>query len=179
VVDDLDAWAAEARAQEAALARSRTRWLRQQADDGADFTSVLVELSERGTDVAIDTARGGVVRGRITTVGRDFVAVAGQRARVMFVASVAVVAVRPLEQTGSTLSVDRRHPVDDTLAAAVTRAAADRPRVVVHTSGASAPLAGELRSCGRDVMTVVADGEPPAPAYLRLSSVSEISFDSG
>ncbi|MBA2283054.1 MAG: hypothetical protein H0W25_17730, partial [Acidimicrobiia bacterium] len=49
----LAAWAAAARVDEAAAARSRERWLRQAADEGASFTGVLLDLAERGAPVVV------------------------------------------------------------------------------------------------------------------------------
>ncbi len=47
--------------------------------------------------------------------------------------------------------------------------------LVVTLAGADG-LAGELRSVGRDVLTMRLDGEPPAPAYVAIAAVAELSL---
>ena len=176
---DLDAWAAGARAQDAAAARVRQRWLRQQADEQADFVSLLVELRERATTTTVTTVSGRTHRGRIRVVGRDCLVLVTTRGRTVVVAASAVLAVRSDEDRAVTLAVDTRPPGDESMAELVRRAAVDRPRITVHTVGGAEPLVGELQACGLDVLALLVAGEPPAPVYLRLPSVSEMSFDSG
>ena len=176
---DLDAWAAGARAQDAAAARVRQRWLRQQAVEQADFVSLLVELRERATPTTVTTSGGRTHRGRLAVVGRDCLMLITARGRTVLVAASAVLAVRPDEDRTVTLTVDTRQPGPESMAELVRRAAVDRPHVTVHAVGAAEPLVGELQACGLDVVALLLSGEPPAPAYLRLASVSEMSFDSG
>jgi hypothetical protein len=176
---DLDAWAAGARAQDAAAARVRQRWLRQQAVEQADFVSLLVELRDRATSATVTTAGGRTYRGRITVVGRDCLVLITTRGRTVVVAGSAVLAVRPDEDRAVSLIVDTRPPGAESMAELVRRAALDRPDVTVHAAGAGEPLVGELQACGLDVVALLLAGEPPVPAYLRLTSVSEMSFDSG
>jgi hypothetical protein len=176
---DLDAWAAGARAQDAAAARARQRWMRQQADEQADFVSMLVELRERATSTTVTTSGGRTYRGRIAVVGRDCLVLTMNQGRTVVVAASAVLAVRPDEDRAVTLTVDPRQPGAESMAEVVRRAAVDRPHVTVHAPGAPQPIVGELQACGLDVMALLLAGEPPVPAYLRLTSVSEMSFDSG
>ena len=84
---DLDAWAAGARAQDAAAARVRQRWLRQQAVEQSDFMSLLVELRERAAPTTVTTSGGRTHRGRITVVGRDCVVLLTTRGRTVFLAA--------------------------------------------------------------------------------------------
>ena len=44
---ELSRWAAELRAQDATRSRTRERWLRQQAEEGATWTGTLLDLAER------------------------------------------------------------------------------------------------------------------------------------
>ena len=176
---DLDAWAAGARAQEAAAARARQRWLRQQADEQADFISLLVDLRERAASTTVVTGGGRTHRGRITIVGRDCLMVVTTRGHTILVAASAVLAVRPDDERTVMLGVDTRPPGTESMAEVVRRAAIDRPTVTVHMTGASEPVVGELHACGLDVMALLLAGDPPAPVYLKLTSVSEMSFDSG
>ena len=176
---DLDAWAAGARAQDAAAARVRQRWLRQQAVEQSDFVSLLVELRERATPTTVTTSGGRTHRGRIAVVGRDCVVLLTSRGRTVVLAASAVLAVRADDDRSITLTVDTRPPGSETMAELVRRAAVDRPHVTVHAVGTAEPLVGELQACGLDVVALLLAGEPRVPAYLRLASVSEMSFDSG
>jgi len=183
VLDDLERWAAGARAQEAAEARVRERWLRQAAEEDASFADLLVDLAEDGRPVTVTTTAGGRRHGPILAVGSDFVAVGGPEGRLTLVATSAVAEVRPA--TGS-----RRSPAASgrptssgdvlgvTLAEVLAQAVANRPRVAVVLGDVT--VVGELRAVGTDVLTVRTDGEPGGLSYVTLASVSEVSlFDSG
>src|SRR5205085_11734127 len=75
-LDDLERWAAEARAREAAEARVRERWLRTQAEEGGRLGLVLAGLAERRADVLVTTIAGRAIGGRLVAVGQDFLALA-------------------------------------------------------------------------------------------------------
>jgi hypothetical protein len=175
----VDAWVAGAKVQAAAAARVRRRWLRQQAIEGADFVSLLVGLRERATTTTLTTSAGRTHRGRVAVVGRDCVVLITTRGRTVVVAASAVLAVRPDEDGAVIVPVDTRPPGTESMAELMRKAAVERPQVIVHAVGAPEPLVGELHACGRDVVTLLLAGEPPGPAYLRLASVSEMSFESG
>ena len=175
----VDAWVAGAKAQEAAAARVRQRWLRQQAVEDADFVSLLVELRERATPTTLTTSGGRTHRGRIAVVGRDCVVLITTRGRTVVIAASAVLAARPDEDGAVSLTVDTRPPSTESMAELVRKAAVDRPQVIVHAAGTPEPLVGELHACGRDIVTLLLAGEQPGPVYLRLPSVSEMSFESG
>lgn len=189
-LEDLERWAAEARAREAAEARVRERWLRTQAEEGGRMASVLAGLAEQGAEVVVTTSGGRAVPGRLASVGRDFVALVSPAGRTTLVALHAVAWVRPSPPAGTGRA--RRAPamgpdddVDDgdpssgaALADVLSEAVADRPRVAVFADGAS--LTGELRAAGVDLLVIEPAGAPSALAYVRLGSVYEISFlDSG
>ena len=77
LVDLLD----EARAEAAGTARSRQRWLEQQAAEGATLVGTLVGLAERGGPVALRTRAGRVCHGPLVAVGGDFVVVRADAGR--------------------------------------------------------------------------------------------------
>jgi hypothetical protein len=54
--------------------------------------------------------------------------------------------------------------------------AADRPRVLIVTTADAEGVAGELRSVGRDVVTVRLDGDPRAGAYVAITAIAEVSL---
>lgn len=185
-LDGLERWAAEARAREAADARARERWLRTQAEEDARLRQVLQGLAERGTTVTAATAAGRHLTGRLLRVGDDFVLLEGPGGRKNLVALAALAWCR-------TVHADRRRPdpavgpdpepaagtgtaagLVDVLAQAAER----RPHLLVHTTGPA--ISGELRAVGVDLLVLVTADDPPALVYVRLPSVSDISFlDSG
>jgi hypothetical protein len=54
--------------------------------------------------------------------------------------------------------------------------AAERPRVLVVTLASDEGVAGELRSVGRDVVTIRLDGDPQASAYVAVDAIAEVSL---
>lgn len=190
---DLERWAAEARAGEAVGARVRQRWLRQQAEEGAPFAALLLDLAEHGTQVVITTVSGRRHLGRLSAVGTDFVAVDGSAGRTTVVVTAAVAAVRtagehpaPAAGVGGNRAGGERVPaatadradqpdlVAASLADALAHLGADRPHVRVWAG--EMDVTGDLRAVGADVLTVEPEGGMPGPVYVRLLSVSEISF---
>ena len=180
MLDDLERWAAGARAQEAAEARVRERWLRQAAEEEASFAGLLVDLAESGRPVSVTTVTGRRHRGPIVAVGTDFVAVGGHEGRLVLVALAAAAEVRAAG--GGTqrppAAGSGRDALGVTLAEVLAQAVATRPRVAVVLGAVT--VVGELRAVGTDVLTVRTDGEPAGLSYVTLASVSEVSlFDSG
>jgi hypothetical protein len=189
-LDDLERWAAEARAREAAEARVRERWLRTQAEEGSRLGLVLAGMAERRAEIIVTTVTGRAVAGRLTAVGEDFLAMTAPGRRMTLVALPAVAWVReaPGDRRRAAPAVGPDEELDPTsdeglpaaasLASVLARAVADRPRIAVQAEGAA--LSGLLRTVGMDVLVLEIAGEPPALAYVRLRSVYEISFlDSG
>jgi len=199
--DDIERWVAEVRARDAVDARQRERWLRRQAEDEAAFAGLLLGLAERRATVVTTTIGGRHHVGQVAAVGADFAALSTAGARITLVSLAAVAAVKVAKATearrrdgfGAGVAADSRSPggspstgvtvpgvtvpgvmMADVIGHAVER----RPRVQVYAGAAQA--GGDLRSLGADVITLQIDGDPPSLAYLRLASVSELSFlDSG
>ncbi len=181
MLDDLERWAAGARAQDAAEARVRERWLRQAAEEEASFAGLLVDLAEDGRPVSLTTTGGRRHHGPIVGVGTDFVAVGGAEGRLTLVCLAAVAEVR-LPNGGrravAASSAAERGSLDVTLAEVLAQAVASRPRVAVVLGDVT--VVGELRAVGTDVLTIRTDGEAAGISYVMLASVSEVSlFDSG
>jgi hypothetical protein len=198
VLDDLERWAAGARAQDAAEARIRERWLRQAAEEEASFAGLLVDLAENGQPVSVTTISGRRHHGPIVAVGTDFVAIGGPDGRLTLVRTSVVAEVRPAAgRRGPPAASDRDGtgrgeagsdgtggpPPDEdlgvTLAEVLAQAVANRPRVGLMLGEVT--VVGELRAVGADVLTVRrTDGDPAGTSYVTLASVSEVSlFDSG
>lgn len=183
-LDDLEAWAAEARAREAAESRVRERWLRTQAEEGAEFAAVLAGMVERAGAVTVTTSAGHRLSGRLTAVGEDFVAlaVAGDRRTLVALGALACVQAAPGRRGSEPAMAERDGTSDRTDAASLmdvlAQAVVNRPRVAVQTGAAA--VSGELRAVGIDVLALETAGEPPSLVYVPLRSVYEISFlDSG
>jgi hypothetical protein len=188
---DLERWAADARAREAADARVRERWLRAQASEEASLAGVLLALAERRETVVVTTSTGRRHRGVVTGVGVDFVVVEVPAGTSTLVVLAAVGDVRVAAEDGGPASrvattgassSDRAGTSDDGLATTtlgvrlgdvLAQAAGQRPRVTVHAGTTS--VVGELRAMGGDVLTLRTDGDARA-VYVPLASLSEVSF---
>jgi hypothetical protein len=184
-VGDLERWAADARAREAADARVRERWLRAQAAEEASLAGVLLALAERRETVVVTTSTGRRHRGVVTGVGVDFVVVEVPAGTATLVVLDAVGDVRvasdgggPASRVATTGASVSEDPSGTTalgvrLADVLAQAAGQRPRVAIHAGAAG--VVGELRAMGTDVLTVRTDGDARA-VYVALASLSEVSF---
>jgi hypothetical protein len=182
--EEIERWAAEARARDAVDARVRERWLRRQAEEEATFAGLLLDLAERAVTIVVTTTANRRHPGTVEAVGTDFVALLTAGGRTAIVALRAVAAVSPIGPGDAGLralaSGDDRasRSVTVGLVEVLAHAAGNVPRVQVHAG--TATVVGELRSVGADLLSVHTDGDPPATVYLSLASVSDVSFlDSG
>ncbi|MGI9033062.1 MAG: hypothetical protein ACR2HY_05180 [Acidimicrobiales bacterium] len=189
-LDEIERWAAGARAAEAADARLREHGLRRQAEEATAMCGLLLDLAERKAAVIVVTTTGHHLVGRLHAVGADFVAVGTGPSRTTLVAQNAIGAVRMARADGGHSGRGRLGPISGardggraparavTIADVLAHAVGRRPRMRFQTGAGM--VAGELRSIGADVISVHVDGDPPGLAYVRLASVSEVSFlDSG
>ncbi len=171
---DLSRWVADARVEEAAAARSRQRWLRAQAQEEANMAGLMASLGEQDHPLTLATSDGRSHTGRLLSHGRDFYAVEGSSTgRITLIASRALAVIRP-HPSGMIPSERRAKPLAVSLDQVLGSLAGERRRISV-VAGVSQHLAGELRSVGDDVMTLLLDGEPPTTAYVQLERVSEVS----
>jgi len=190
--DDVERWAAEVRVRDAVDARQRQRWLSQQAQDEAAFTSLLLGLAEQAVVVIATTTGARRHIGQVEAIGTDFVALTTTGARTTLLSLGAIAAVRVANASERSRRGDLRRPglpadarpgsstriVGVTMADVIAHAVERRPRIQVFAGAAQ--LSGELRAVGADVATLHTDSDPPGLAYVRLASVSELSFlDSG
>jgi len=179
-VEDLERWAADARARDAADSRVRERWLRAQAEEDATMAGVLLAMAERRDVVVVTTAAGRRYRGVVTAVGVDFVAieVGGGTTTLLALSAVGDVRVAdsgPSLRTRATTTGEGRGrgELGVRLGEVLAQAAGQRPRILVQTGATS--VVGDLRAVGRDVLTVRPDGGGGA-VYVPLASLSEVSF---
>jgi hypothetical protein len=162
---------AEDRVRDAASARSRTRWLVRQAEEDGTLVGVLADLAEHAEPVVCVTNAGRRHVGVVQALGADFVALRGGGGGTVFVALHAVAQVRTQPGVGP-VSGDRPVRVERRLDEVLADLAADRPDVVVGTGGAE--VRGELRTVGRDVVTLRTDGRPGTTAYVAVAAAHEV-----
>ncbi len=167
-------WMADASVDEAARARARARWLQVQAEESATLLGTLVGLAERGAAVVLELT-GHRVRGTVSGVGVDFVAVQADAGRSVLVPTAAI-AVARAEPGGDDVVGDRSPVLDLTLGAVLRPVAADRPTVLVRTT-TGAPIRGELRAAGTDVVRLRVEGDPPATVWVALAAVVSIVLE--
>lgn len=171
----LTGWAADTRADGAARARAREAWLRRQAAAEATLTGLLVDLTERGTDVVIDLAAGDhTARGRLRAVGADFAVLTTRAGHLCLVATAAVVAVRA---AGESIGIpepsgDRPPPLGTVLADALALLAAERPPVQVVLTPAGRTVAGQLVSVGTDLITLQPAAGAAATVAIPIGAIA-------
>ncbi len=171
----LDRWVAEARVDEAALRRSRERWLREVAEQEATLAGVLADLAERRTPLTVHTRGGRRHHGTIRVIGVDFVALGLPSGADVLLANAAIGVVRTAPAVEPTVG-DRIVATELRLADVLAELAADRERVLVVTDAGNDTVAGQLRSVGHDIAVVRTDGERPATAYVSLAAIGEVTI---
>jgi hypothetical protein len=171
----LERWVADARSTDAAAARGRERWLRLQADESATFAGVLIDLAERGTPVVVHGRAGRRHRGSIAAVAADFCALRTSGGRDVLLAYAGIGSVRPDSRSPGPIG-DRIVHAEIGMAEMLSVLAADRPRVLIVTVADAEGVAGELRSVGRDLVTVRLDGAARAAAYVSIAAIAEVSL---
>jgi hypothetical protein len=169
----LDQWVAEARIEEAALRRSRERWLLEVAEQEATLVGVLIDLAEQHADVSI-AANGRRHHGVIAAIGVDFVAVRVVAGADVLIATAAVSVVRTTSAVGAAVG-DRVVSTELRLTDVLVELAADRERVRIVTAGGES-VAGTLRSVGHDVVVLRTDGQPPGTAYVPRDAIVEVTI---
>ena len=154
LVSAFGAWAAERRADDAATARSRERWLRQQAAEAATLAGTLVDLAERTGDAAI-VVGSRTVAGRLVGVGLDGCVMAERGGAATIVALAHVSAVRVAGRgPGMGEATGERTPAGEwRLVDALAALAAEHSPVRIGLRGGEI-VSGELVAAGDDVITL-------------------------
>jgi hypothetical protein len=169
----LDRWVAEARVDEAALQRSRERWLREVAEQEATLSGVLADLAERRAGVSIAVA-GRRHHGVVAAIGVDFVALQVANGPDVLLSLSAVGVVRTAPAVAAAVG-DRMVTTELRLADVLVELAADRDRARLVT-GTGEAVAGVLRSAGHDVVVLRTDGDPPGTAYVPHATIAEVTL---
>lgn len=168
----LSRWAAEARVDEAARARARERWLRQQAAEETSFAGVLADLAERDRPVLVHCSTGRRHRGLLRAIGIDFITLRTDQGTDVFVRLRAISGVRTQPRETPAMSGRAMH-LHLPLVEAIAEIAIERPRVLVVTDSADL-FAGELAAVGQDVVSLRIDGDRNATVYIPLDAILEI-----
>ena len=175
----LERWAADARVEEAARARSRERWLRHQAEDETSLAGVAADLRDAATAITVGTRSGRRVAGVVRVVGADFLALgpaAGEGTEVI-VALDAVESVRTLP--GVPAVVGDRHVGRAVAFLDVLIGLAGEREVVQVVTASGDAVSGVLVAVGQDVLTVRTRTRPPAVAYVPTAAVAEVVVGGG
>ena len=175
VLDEIERWAAEARARDAVEDRIRQRDLRRAASGDAGFTECLLDLAEQAGTVVISTIRATSHAGRIVIVGSDFVGLRTMGDRLVLIRFKTIADVSPAPTARVTATGERAPSRIEVGLSDVLESAANAGSRLSLRCG-DRVLNGDLRSVGRDVIIVWAPGPPPRPSYVMLTSVSEVSF---
>ncbi len=167
----LTAWSADTRTREAVAARTRERWLRQQAQEGATWLGVLVDLAERGSDVTVGLD-GRSASGRLVGVGSDLCVLAHAGATTL----IALAHVHSVRAGGTPPAAgsDRRPALQVSLPEALAALAAERDPVTV-TLGGGGEVRGVLVAMGADVVTLRSRTRPWTHTYVPLAAIATCS----
>ncbi len=149
----------DARNSEAARARAREHWIRQQAREGATFEGILLALSERGGPVMVWTADGGRATGTVLGVSAELVLLATRESDRTWFIRESLAGVAPLsEDFDAGVASDDRGPTSGTtLGGLLAGLAEERSAVTVRCGGRE--VSGRLVGAGADVLTLrLSDG---------------------
>ena len=183
--DDLDrlagllgVWAADSAARDAAGARTRQRWLAEQAAAEATLAGALVDLAEAGQPCVVRTADAAYT-GVIDAVGVDCCVVGRTGAPPVVVALDAVVAVDPagppsLRPGATAMLADRAAPLQVRLGEVASVLAADRMHVALHLRGGTT-VTGTLVLAGTDVLALVSPGADRRPRLVAVVAIAAIA----
>lgn len=161
----------QARADAGRAARSRARWLGQQARESATLAGTLIDLAEAGVPVSLRLAGGHRVDGAVTLVGVDVVGI-DDGARPAVVAASAIAVVRPSPAHGAAPATGDREPaVDLAFDEVVARVAAEPTPVALGLRDGDV-MGGELVAAGVDVLTLRLAAGPAGIAYVSVAAVS-------
>lgn len=153
--------------------RQSRRWQHQVDEESATWEGTLLDLAERGTQVALDTTRGGRVVGHLTGVGTDVVVLSRGNAPDLWLRRASIVSLSLLERT--LVSSGSREAKSVTLQALIFSAAAFRPAISMVLTGQIAVINGVLMSCGVDVCLVRTDSEVRRNIVVHLAAVDEVT----
>ena len=171
LLSSLSRWAGDQRAAEAAAARAREHWLRQQSGEASTLSGLLVDLAEARAEILIGTD-GRVHQGQLRAAGQDVVVLEHSSGAVTLIA---VQAVRTLQLApplvGGGPSGSRSPAARLSLAGMLDALAAEHTPVRIELMGGKM-VTGSLQGVGADLMTVRVNGQPGRLLHIPLRAVA-------
>lgn len=165
---------ADARVDDAAVARARTQWLGRQAEEIATLADALVELTARRSWVQLRVRGGATVAGVAEGLGADALVLRAD-AGVVVVRVRALTEVRAVDAVVPSAAGTRPDHDGPAFADLLREAAAERPSVRVHTDDGQEQR-GRLRAVGADVLTLRVGANPPATVLVSLDAVTMVGL---
>lgn len=175
--DELERWAAGARARDAADSRMRERWLRQQATEDSSLRDVLTGLAAGGQLTTLTTTAGARHQTQVLGIGDDFVALGPRDGPGFVLVGLAYVASVTAAGEGPKLGSDDRGAggmAGLTLLDMLAQASGHRP--LVRARAGTEMVTGELGGVGADIVTLRTEGPAATDVYVALLALSEVSF---
>lgn len=174
---------ASVRAEQAAAARARKRWLTEQATETTTLAAAVWDLVERRSTAVVATLAGRHLGGTVVGAGRDFLSLSlagnGLTEGAGWLTLVPFWAIVELRPAGGLVAGSGRDHTDDDDALdfreALATLAPDRPQLAAVPLHGGEIVRGELRSVGADVAVLAVGPNAREISYLRLSSVAELS----
>ena len=175
---DLERLLDEARADEAADARARERWLRRQAQEEATVAGVVLDLAESDRAVVATTTAGRSHAGRVVLVGDDCVVLRDEAGRDTYLRMAALATVEPQPGSAGAPAATGERPPPSTarLLDLLGELAAERPDVQVWLVGVAHGLTGRLVAVGQDVLTLRLAGDDERTSFVAAQSVAAVSL---
>lgn len=171
--DDIDSALVEltdrSRRQAAVTERRRHHWLTQRAREEGTFPGALVDLSEANRNVTLALRSGRTIKGRLTSIGEDFVVVSAGHHHVVPLR--ALVAVRDEPGTRGSIG-DRAVPDERSMADALVDLVPIGSTLAAQLEGGH-DVTGTAESVGRDLIVVRNDdGVSTYVAVARLTCLN-------
>lgn len=162
---------------EAVIDRSRSRWLRQSAEEEATLAAIVAGLMESAADVLVTTRTGFACRGRIAALGPDVVVVTSVSPvlPVVVMRADAITSVRSTSRGPRAAAGPHGNVRDLMFAEVLAGLAADRCDVVVHVDGEDGGLGGQLLSAGTNVMTVRLPGPDATYVHVAMTACDAVA----
>jgi hypothetical protein len=169
-------WTSDEQHQRARALRISLETNRELAEHEATFAGLLLDVSERGDAVRIETTYGKTHHGPVEVIGRDFCAINVD-------SGIVIVATRTVRSV-SIESQTRRPPVPSArtiseqaagLADILAELAVDRVRIRYVLEGDNASRSGELAGAGEQLCTI-ATNSTGTIAYIPVAHFCEVAL---
>lgn len=167
-------WRAELRTGDAVKARSKERWLRQQAEEAATWTGTLVDLAESSETVGL-LVGARTLTGRLVAVAGDFCVLVTTPGAVVVVSLGHLRAVRARAGRRPAATGERQAPLGVCFVDTLEILAGERSSVRLGLAGGET-LGGRLEGVGVDVLSVRCPPGAGATGTARSPVVLHVPF---